>query len=299
MVEYNGKKVTIMATSKCNAKCKHCYVSYSGCFNPEQLKEIVHKLSEKYFVSINGAELLTDMGYLEVLNELNQVGFMSNGLVVSKPEVIKKLKECNIECVAMSMHYGIHSEISTIPQKLIEENVRILSENGIWSKIFVTLTKKNYMLVPEICEYVKSIGARGVWFTNYIKQGEAINLDDDNILSEEEKREFFKLLSEARAKYPKEELSIERCGSFGEDLYSGKKNFRCTAIHDFVVMTPDNNIYPCFFLAQPGTDIGHYIDGKVFLYDNYRENWDGCLTDRICNCGDYSIENHQLVKKIK
>lgn len=297
MIEYSGKKVTIMATSKCNVKCKHCYISYSGCFNPEELKEIVNNLSKKYFVSINGAELLTDIGYLNVLKELNQVGFISNGLFVSKPEVLKKLKECNIECVAMSMHYGIHDKLSVIPQQLIENNVKILRENGIKSKIFITLTKKNYMLIPEMCEYVRSIGASGVWFTNYIKQGKAINLNEDYVLNIEEKKEFFRLLNEARTKYSKDELVIERCGSFGEDIYTGKKNFRCTAIHDFVVMTPDKNIYPCFFLAQPGNEIGKYIDGKIFLYDNYKESWDGCLAARICNDLDYSIINHKLVQK--
>lgn len=299
MIEYAGKKVTIMATANCNVKCKHCYISYTGSFDPEVLSEISSILSKKYFVSINGAELLTNINYLDVLSNLNQVGFMSNGLIVSTPEVIKKIKECNIECVAMSMHYGIHKEISVIPQELIEHNVQILNENGIKSKIFVTLTKKNFMLVPEICEYVKSIGAKGVWFTNYIRQGAAIDLSDNNILSEEDKYEFFKLLSEARSRYPKDELSIERCGSFGNDLYSKKNNFRCTAIHDFVVMTPDLNIYPCFFLAKPGNEIGKYIDGKVFLYDNYRENWEGCLTTRICNDGDYYFDNHKLVSRVR
>jgi MoaA/NifB/PqqE/SkfB family radical SAM enzyme len=299
MIEFSGKKITIMATSNCNVKCKHCYISYTGSFDPDVLNEVASILSKKYFVSINGAELLTNSKYLDVLSNLNQVGFMSNGLIVSNPETIAKLKECNIECVAMSMHYGIHDEISVIPQSLIEHNVKVLSENGINSKIFVTLTKKNYMLVPEICEYVKSIGAKGVWFTNYIKQGAAINLSDNNVLGTEEKTEFFRLLSEARSKYSKEELCIERCGSFGEDLYSGKKNFKCTAIHDFVVMTPDYNIYPCFFLAKPGNEIGKYVDGKVFLYDNYRENWEGCLTARICNDGDYYFDNHKLVSRVR
>lgn len=249
-----------MATSKCNINCKHCYISFKGSFDPDNLKKIASRLSEKYFVSINGAELLTDTRYLDVLKELKQISFMSNGLVLCKDETIKKLKESNIECVAMSMHYGIQEDISVIPQKLVEDNIKILKENNIGSKIFVTITKKNYKLVPEICEYVASLGVHGVWFTNYITQGQAIYLED-NVLNEEEKKEFFKLLNEARSKYSKEELKIERCGSFGKDTYKNNNNFRCTAIHDFVVLTPDYNVYPCFFLAKEGNEIGKYDNG--------------------------------------
>lgn len=144
-------------------------------------------------MSINGAELLTDIRYIDTLKELKQVSFISNGLEIGKPEVLKKLKDANIECVAMSMHYGIHDELSVIPQRTIEENIRILKENNIESKIFVTITKKNYLKIPEICEYVKSLDVHKIWFTNYIKQGSATRLSDNNILDKEAKKQFFKL----------------------------------------------------------------------------------------------------------
>ena len=67
MIEYKGEKVTVMAGSKCNINCEHCYISYKGNLTPEQLKERVSKLSKKYKVEINGAEILTDLGYLPII----------------------------------------------------------------------------------------------------------------------------------------------------------------------------------------------------------------------------------------
>lgn len=41
MKEYTGKTVKIMTCSKCNTKCKHCYINYSGDFDPDELYNIV------------------------------------------------------------------------------------------------------------------------------------------------------------------------------------------------------------------------------------------------------------------
>ena len=44
MKEYTGKTVKIMTCSKCNTKCKHCYINYSGDFDPDELYNIVKNL---------------------------------------------------------------------------------------------------------------------------------------------------------------------------------------------------------------------------------------------------------------
>lgn len=37
LVEYQGSGIIIMSCSKCNMKCKHCYVTYKGNFDPNEL----------------------------------------------------------------------------------------------------------------------------------------------------------------------------------------------------------------------------------------------------------------------
>ena len=51
------------------------------------------KLSEKYKVEINGAEILTDLGYLESYPIVGQDFIMTNGLAIyNNPEILNILK---------------------------------------------------------------------------------------------------------------------------------------------------------------------------------------------------------------
>lgn len=98
MVEYNGEKITVMACSKCNIDCEHCYISYKGNMTPEYLKNTVKNLSKKYKVEINGSEILTDLDYLESYPIAGQDFLMTNGLALyQKPDLIKLLKEYGIK----------------------------------------------------------------------------------------------------------------------------------------------------------------------------------------------------------
>ena len=96
-----------------------------------------------------------------------------------------------------------------------------------------------------------------------------------------------------RKQYDKRELLIERDAGFGKNFLSNHDNFYCPAINNQVILTPDNNLYPCIFLAKPGYEIGKLIDGKLLIYDEYVNinHGDICFAKEICN------EGRQLIKK--
>ena len=50
---YNGKIVAIMSCTKCNAKCEHCYISYNGNLDGEELYDMVEKLKDRYPIAYN------------------------------------------------------------------------------------------------------------------------------------------------------------------------------------------------------------------------------------------------------
>lgn len=53
MIEYKGKEVILMACSSCNIKrCEHCYISYKGDREPEDLKQLASLLASNYEVYI-------------------------------------------------------------------------------------------------------------------------------------------------------------------------------------------------------------------------------------------------------
>ena len=72
-------------------------------------------------------------------------------------------------------------------------------------------------------------------------------------------------------------------GSFGKDLIGKKNHFKCDAISDTVVLTPDYNIYPCIFLAKPGYEIGRYENGEILLNVEPNIEFNSCIAEDFCN----------------
>jgi len=179
---------------------------------------------------------------------------------------------------------GIHKEISSVKKEVIEENIQNLLHYGLDTHLRVTITSKNYYLLRQICEDAIILGAKGIKFTNFMRMGAATNLEQENILTNEQIKIFFKELSEARKIYPKEKFLIRRCGSFGDNSLGCK--FTCTAAKDSVAITPELKVYPCFFLTKKGMEIG-YVDneGKIIIDKEIKHDGKRCLAREINNNG--------------
>lgn len=284
MKEYTGEKVTFLCTSACNINCSHCYVCYKGKRNPDELLELVKNLKDKYKIMLNGAEVLTDPEYLKSYKEIGQPWILSNGLALLKPNIIEKLKSNSITSVSMSYHFGIHDEISVVKYKQILEIIEILRANGLNYRFLTTITSKNYQLIEEMCKESYQLGAKGIMFTNFIRQGNGINLEE-LILTKQQLKEFFEYLKIVRSMYDKKNLIIERSGTFGMDETSSNNHFCCEFGDNRIYITPDNNVYPCIFLTKPGYEIGKLIDGKIMVEEKYENNHDKCLVSELCNNG--------------
>lgn len=283
-MEYSGKNVVIMTCSNCNAKCKHCYISYSGNFESKQLLELVNTLKSKYDVQLNGTEIILHPEFFPVLKIVKQKSIMTNGIEIFKnPKIVDELIKYGVSEISMSYHLGIHKKISTVNEKIILSNIKLLKEKGIRPKIMVTIDKDNYKEIESMCDYIYSLGLDYIKFTNYLQMGKAISLDKNNILTPEQISIFFEQLRKVRAKYDREELTIKRCGSFGIDYNNPECNFKCLAYNDLVVITPDLNVYPCIFLTIPGFEIGKVIDGKIIINEKAFNKADKCLACEIHN----------------
>ena len=284
MKKYNGKNIIVMACSNCNIDCSHCYVSYKGNFDSNNLLDLVKELKKDYNITINGAELLTNINYLKSLQEINQTYLMSNGLAIyNNPQIVDILKKHDIKSVSLSYHYGIQDDLSVMSISKIEEVIRWLRLNNLEVRLLTTITSKNYNQIEQMCLNAYRLNTRGIKFTNFLSQGNAIDMSKDNILSEQQKKIFFEQLYNARMIYDINELIIERCGSFGKDLIGKKNHFKCDAISDTVVLTPDYNIYPCIFLAKPGYEIGRYENGEVLLNVEPNIEFNSCIAEDFCN----------------
>ena len=283
-VEYLGQRLIILISSKCNTKCKHCYISYEGSRDPNELFEMINLLKDKYIIELNGAEILTNLGYLKSYKLLGQHFLISNGkAILDNPLTIEKLKENEITTVSLSYHFGIQDKISAVSFYYLNQIIDTLHRNDIEVRLMTTINSDNYNSILNMCDNALLLGARAIKFTNYISQGNALNLDDNNKLTNYQKKIFFEQLDIARQIYDKYDLLIERCGTFGKNSNLQKDHFQCVCIENSVVLTPDNNIYPCIFLAKPGYEIGKYVNGKILLLKDLHIDNDKCLSDEVCN----------------
>ena len=295
MIEYKGKEVILMACSSCNIKkCEHCYISYEGDRSPEELKELASHLVDNYDVYINGAEVLVNKEYFDSYKIVNQNWMLTNGFEIYRnPNILDYLKERGIEIVEMSYHFGIQDKISKINNAMLEKNIEYLKAKGMKFKLLVTISADNYNKLNQMCEKAISLGAYGIEFTNLLNQGNAKNMNLSNLLTFEQINEFFEQLLNVRKKYSKEQLVIDRSGLFGKNKNSSTCHFNCPAGRNMVVITPDNNVYSCLFLAKPGLEIGKLVDGKILLNDYIDNDGSLCLAQEMCN-----NNNEKFVSKV-
>ena len=285
--EFNGNRIIIMTCSDCNTKCKHCYISYKGNFNANELYNICEHLTRKYWVQLNGTEILLHKDYFDSLQLVKQNFILTNGLEFQRePQIIKEIAKIGIKYVGISYHFGIHNDISSVDEKIIQNDFYRLKSEGIQPDMRVTITKNNLKLIPEMCSKAIELGVNRIKFTNYLRLGLAEDLSSQQILMKGDLEEFFSILNSMRKKYPEDILRIRRYGSFGNDDNPRRKsNFNCPACTDTVVMTPDYNIYPCIFLSKPGFEIGKMIDGKIIIYKDIQHTGKMCLAQQVSNYG--------------
>lgn len=275
--EFDGKLVKIMSCSNCNTKCKHCYISYKGSFSEEDLFEIVKALKNKYEIKINGTEPLLTQGYLKSFKEANEDKVLTNGLVFKDNyDYLEDIKNAGIKRVCISYHFELHDLISNVDKEYLRNLFPIVRKYGLNLEVMTTISSMNYDKVLEYCKEAIKMGANYIHFTNYMLQGNAKNMEDGLVLSEEQRKEFFKQIMRARSLYSKDELYITRCGTFDKNPFVEHENFKCMAYNDMAVLTPELKVYPCNFQASPGNEIGFYKEGKIYVRDDLKFDSNRC-----------------------
>ena len=207
MVEYQGKEVILMACSSCNIKrCGHCYISYKGDREPEDLKQLASLLASNYEVYINGAEVLVNKKYFDSYKIVNQNWMLTNEFEIYRnPDILDYLRKKGIEIVEMSYHFGIQDKISKINNEMLAKKIEYLKSKNMKFKLLVTISTDNYKMIDQMCKKAILLGAYGIEFTNFLNQGNAKNMDSSNLLSSEQICEFFEQLQATRKKNYKEQ----------------------------------------------------------------------------------------------
>lgn len=299
--KYEGNRIILMACSKCNVACKHCYIGYTGNRTPEELEQLAKYYSEKFkIVRIDGAEPLVDLGYLRSYKIVGQDWIMTNGLRIYKePEIIDLLKENGIKNVFMSYHFEIQDSLNGITNDMLNTVIQLLRSKGIRVVLMTTITNKNAKDTLKICDNAYNLGASGIEFNKIFIQGRAKNLVNIG-LDKNDYDSFFTQLQLARDKYDISELEVRRSGTFGCDTVNTPNRFQCSAGVKKVCITPDNKVYGCTCICKPGYEIGEIIDGDIYLYYDFENDRSWCLGDKMGALGIENISdlNKPSIKKL-
>ncbi len=276
-------KIALFVNSNCNAKCSHCYISYSGSRSPEDtLKTVKHLQGQEHEVIITGSETLLNLGYLQSYQQAEQKYLLTNGLLLHKNKSLYEIiKKHSIEELRLSLHFGIEDELKAVPEKVVAKVLKDAKEKGFKTQVAVTITSNNYQNIGEMCKQVVEYGANSVQFFRFVGRGRGESLLDQS-LSEEQVQEFFDQVVELRHFY-KDSLRIKPFGNFGPRKGSkgermSEENNYCPALNDFIVISPDNNIYGCPFLMGSEHIVGRYQGGQILIEkDLMGKKRDKCL----------------------
>ena len=159
-----------------NTKCKHCYISYKGNFNANELYNICEHLTKKYWVQLNGTEILLHKDYFDsLLAEIREIRLSERRFYQKitdiyatsidydkkSPTTIKFFKK-----VQNKMHYAVSkqtaAEIIYNRADAEKENMGLTSwKNSPNGKILETdvVVAKNYLTKEEIDDLERIVSA--------------------------------------------------------------------------------------------------------------------------------------------
>lgn len=281
MIEYKGSWIKIIACCSCNSACRHCYINDMGKRTPDELYDMAKNLRSRYTIRIDGSELLTNYEYLKTIKLVGQTNICTNGKVFlnDSKNAIRNLKTYNINELYISYHIGIHDEYCELKSNEVERAIKLLLDNNFKVGIMTTITQKNINSLDYICNKAQELGVSSVQFNRLILQGKAkVNNLQSEIVTTDQLKGYYDEFNLLYNKYDANGLKLDSGKAFERS-----EDFKCRSINGKVWIAPNNKVYPCVFLVEKGREIGEYVDGKVMLYNQYKNNGRKCIAHAACN----------------
>ena len=159
-------KVNLEITSKCNLRCKHCYILDSSNINDSdkfKIIEIINKLkkSNVQILNLTGGEPFVEKWVFEIINYAHNKGLEliinTNGTLLNN-NIIEKIKRISPRIffnVSLDGNRTIHDIIRgrRTFTKVIT-NIKLLKDKGFPMRINYVVNKKNLLYTPFI--YLKA-----------------------------------------------------------------------------------------------------------------------------------------------
>jgi len=182
--EFSRRSVEWAITSKCNLRCKHCYMGSEAHVVEKELdykdiKKTANKvLKHAKIVVISGGEPLVYKKLFDIIKILDQkvdVVLATNGTVYNQKTILQ-IKESNIKAVQVSLESSkadYHDDFRGIKGSWDKTVGFIKHMNEINMPVVscFTCTSKNYQDFNNYVELVRSLKIKSIYITRFIPVG--------------------------------------------------------------------------------------------------------------------------------
>jgi radical SAM protein with 4Fe4S-binding SPASM domain len=157
--------------SKCNWRCKHCYIDkFDASIDSEEILRVLPKLRELgcFEITLTGGEIFLRDDILDLIRRMRQCGF--NIVLFSNASLIdeKTISELSLLCIDLfsctlfSTNHLIHDDISCASgsHKRVKRNLRLLRDYNIPVQVKTIIMKDNVNEIDNLQKYCDEMGFR-------------------------------------------------------------------------------------------------------------------------------------------
>lgn len=275
-------EVDLHVTNRCNLKCKHCVYTSGEWDMPDMTLETVKKIIPALKklgveeVHITGGEPLVNKEFFEIARCLHENGFgtrvQTNGILIT-PDIAKRLKECGIEYVLISIdglektHNSFRNNDKSFDYAI--KAVKICLEAGLYTRVNTVINKSNVQDLPELIKYINNLKPDQHSFFYLTPVGRGKNIKN-LMLSLEEWKEVEKIVE----KSGRENKCIEKI-RLQNVIKNNQDDKKCR--DDNCLILANGDVYHCVFFIYSPYKLGNIYNED--LYEIWTKNKDKVLEE--------------------
>lgn len=286
--------VTIELLTKCNLKCKHCYIPEhdNDGLEIQQIRDIFSQLKElgTFTLVLTGGEIFCKNNIFEIIELARQKGFrviLYTNATLLDEEKIKKLKELSVYEVSVSLYSlneNVYEEITGVKGSFRKamKNIDLMSKYGINVEIKMPIMKDNKDSYEDVLNFsIKhnfSFNANTAIFckTNGDKSPCELRLQGKDFID----------LANRVDEYKRENERFARAVRITEDSYV------CASLRNCLGIDCEGNVYPCSsfqyklgnITANRISDIKKSEDYKKIIDMKYKDLRDCLSCEYLTHC---------------
>ncbi|AEG18787.1 radical SAM/SPASM domain-containing protein [Methanobacterium paludis] len=292
-------------TKACNMKCIHCYEKAGKKdedeLNSKEIKKGLEILARAGVTSVafSGGEPTVHPHIMEFIRYVKELGMFpsiaTNGYILANPEICKKFAEAGLKFVQISIDgldpttHNTFRGVNGAWEKAVKAVKNCVNE-GMFVEVATTVTEYNLNEIPDMINFVRSLGANWFMLYNFIPTGNGNEIKCMDISPQER----YKLLETAYKENSGDMQILSTAPQYAmvaEALVSKDHNMipthfynpeysnptvmqlaefigGCGAGRFYMSIEPNGDMYPCVFFP-------HENEVKVgkLLEDDFEELW--------------------------